>query len=416
MADDSEKTEDPTPKRRREAREKGQVLKSKEVNTAALVLISAYSLSWFGKKIYTNLYKLFVQTLEELPYTNLTQALAIKYFFRFTLIMIMTVIPILIAVFITAALVELLQVGVLFTTKTLKPDLNKINPIKGFKRIISLKSVVELVKGFVKTLLIGWIAYTVLRDNMGHIISTIREPPISSFALVGDLVLKISKKVAGTMIVIACIDYFYQRWEFEKSLKMSKQEVKDEYKQSEGDPHIKAKQRQKQRQISRGQVRQAVPESSAVVSNPTHYAIGIKYNPEMETPMVTVKGEDGAAIFIKELAVKHDIPIFEDMPLARALYPVCKVDRPIPPEFFMAVAQIIAQVMQEKQKKDLIAALNSQLSKKQRRPASPGNRSWESPGGLGGNAPPPNTGNPPPNSQQNDNNPDNKTGPSSIFD
>lgn len=411
MADDSEKTEEPTPKRRREAREKGQVLKSKEVNTAALVLISAYSLAWFGKTIYTNLYKLFVQTLEELPYTTLTQALSVKYFLRFTAIMLITVLPIMFAVFITAALVELLQVGVLFTTKTLKPDLNKINPVKGFKRIISLKSLVELVKGFVKTLVIGWVAYTVLRDNMGHIIATIREPPIASFALTGDLVLKIAKKVAGAMIVIACIDYFYQRWEFEKSLKMSKQEVKDEYKQTEGDPHIKAKQRQKQRQISRGQIRQAVPDSTAVVSNPTHYAIGIKYNEEMEAPIVTVKGEDATAIFIKELAIKHDIPIFEDKPLARALYPVCKPEREIPAEFYMAVAQIIAQIMQEKQKKAMIDALNEQTRKSQRNKAKPGNRSWESPGGLG------NTGT---NPQQNNNQggqQDNKpTGPSSIFD
>lgn len=407
MADDSEKTEEPTSKRRREAREKGQVLKSKEVNTAALVLISAYSLAWFGKGIYTNLYKLFVQTLEELPYTTLTQALSVKYFFRFTIIMIMTVFPIMFAVYITAALVELLQVGILFTTKTLKPDLNKINPIKGFKRILSLKSIVELVKGFVKTLLIGWISYTVLRDSMNTIISTIREPPVSSFALVGFLVLKIAKKVAGVMIVVACIDYFYQRWEFEKSLKMSKQEVKDEYKQTEGDPHIKAKQRQKQRQISRGQIRQAVPDSTAVVSNPTHYAIGIKYDEEMEAPIVTVKGEDATAIFIKELAIKHDIPIFEDKPLARALYPVCKVEREIPAEFYMAVAQIIAQILKEKQKKDMINALNEQLRKQQRNNPRPGNRSWESPGGLGNNNQP----------QNNQGGEENKpTGPSSIFD
>lgn len=403
MADDSEKTEDPTPKRRREAREKGQVLKSKEVNTAALVLISAYSLSWFSKSIYTNLFKLFTQTLEELPYTNLTQALAVKYFFRYTIIMIFTVVPILIAVYITAALVELLQVGVLFTTKTLKPDLNKVNPIKGFKRIISLKSFVELFKGFVKTLVIGWVAYTVLRDNMGHIISTIREPPESSFNLVGDLVLRIAKKVAGAMIIIAGIDYFYQRWEFEKSLKMSKQEVKDEYKQTEGDPHIKAKQRQKQRQISRGQIRQAVPEASAVVSNPTHYAIAIKYNSGMEAPIVLAKGEDATAIYIKELAAKYDVPVFEDKELARALYPVCVVDKPIPPEFYMAVAQIIAKLMKEKQEKELLKLLNAGLKKQKRNsPARPQ-------GGLGSQPPPQ------PGSNPNEQQPP-KSGPSSIFD
>jgi flagellar biosynthetic protein FlhB len=405
LADDSEKTEEPTPKRRREAREKGQVLKSKEVNLAVLVLVSAYALAYFGPGMYEKLFKLFVQTLEELPYTLLTPALAVKYFIRYIVIMILTCIPILFSVYIAALLVETLQVGILFTTKTLKPDLNKINPIKGFKRIISLKSVVELVKGFVKTLVIGWVAYTVLRDNMFHIIATVREPPEVAFALVGDLVLRIAKKVAGAMIIIACIDYFYQRWEFEKSLKMSKQEVKDEYKQTEGDPHIKAKQRQKQRQIARGQVKSAVQSSSAVVTNPTHYAIGIKYESGMEAPLITVKGLDALAIYIRELAEKADIPIFEDKELARALYPVCMIDRPIPPEFYMAVAQIVAQLIAQKKDKSMIDALNNQMKKasqdfKRERSGSNLSDIYKNPPQGGGNNNP--TGG--------------QSGPSSIFD
>lgn len=409
MADDSEKTEDPTPKRRREAREKGQVLKSKEVNTAALVLISAYSLAWFGKGIYISLFKLFTQTFENIPYVHLTVAVALKYFARYTIAMLLMIIPIMIAVYITALLVEVLQVGILFTTKTLKADLNKINPIKGFKRILSLKSIVELVKGFIKTLIIGWVAYTVLRDNIGTIISTVREPPESSFVIVGMLVLAIAKKVAGAMIIIAGIDYFYQRWEFEKSLKMSKQEVKDEYKQTEGDPHIKAKQRQKQRQISRGQVRQAVPQSSAVVSNPTHLAIALKYEPEeMEAPIVTAKGEDTMAIFIKELANKYDVPIFEDRELARALYPLCIVDRAIPPEFYLAVAQIIAQIMKQKQQKALIELLNQSAKKQAREQKGSSSRNIPNLGGTPGmHSPGSQTGQQPPAD---------RSGPSSIFD
>lgn len=403
MADDSEKTEEPTPKRRREAREKGQVLKSKEVNTAALVLISAYSLSWFGKQIYINLFKLFTQTIEELPYVNLTVPIALKYGIRFLLIAILCVLPIMFAVYVTAALVELLQVGILFTTKTLKPDLNKINPIKGFKRVFSMKSVVELVKSFIKTLIIGWVAYTVIRDNIGHIIGLIREPPESSFALVGELVLKIAKKVAGAMVIIAGLDYFYQRYEFEKSLKMSKQEVKDEYKQTEGDPHIKAKQRQKQRQIARGQVRQAVPQSSAVVSNPTHYAIAIRYEPQNdEAPIVTTKGEDAMALLIKELAVKYDIPIFEDRELARAMYPVCVIDKPIPPEFYTAVAQIILKLMKEKQQKQLIEMLNKQAKKGFTSKQVENRKEFDNKNNI--------------NETQTNNNQENKTGPSSIFD
>jgi len=365
LADDSEKTESPTPKRRREAREKGQVLKSKEVNTAVLVLVAAYSLLWFGQRTYEMLFKFFINTIEELPYNILSPAVFLKFNTRAILVLLTIITPTFIAVFIAALLVEVLQVGILFTLKPLKPDFSKINPIKGFKRVFSLKSVVELVKGLVKTLLIGYIVYTVLRDNIKRIIGVIREPPEYSFALSGELVIIIAKKVAATMIIVAGVDYFYQRWEFEKSMKMSKQEVKDEYKQTEGDPLIKSKQRQKQRQISRGQVRQAVADSSAVVSNPTHYAVALKYEPEtMDAPIVTAKGEDEMAIFIKDLANKLDIPIFEDVELARALFAVTLVDRQIPPEFYMAVAQIIAEILKKKKEKAFLEAINKSLGKK----------------------------------------------------
>jgi len=365
LADDSEKTEPPTPKRRREAREKGQVLKSKEVNTAVLVLVAAYSLLWFGKRTYIYLFTFFVNTMEELPYNLLSASVFIKFNARAILVLLSIIIPTLMAVFIAALLVEVLQVGILFTLKPLKPDLTKINPIKGFKRVFSLKSLVELVKGLVKTIIIGYIVYGVLRDNLKRIIGVIREPPAYAFSLSGELVIVIAKKVAAAMIIIAGIDYFYQRWEFEKSLKMSKQEVKDEYKQTEGDPLIKSKQRQKQRQISRGQVRQAVADSSAVVSNPTHYAVALKYDPEsMDAPIVMAKGEDEMAIFIKELANKFDVPIFEDVELARALFAVTLVDRPIPPEFYMAVAQIIAEIMKKKKEKAFLDAIKKSLGKK----------------------------------------------------
>ena len=158
----------------------------------------------------------------------------------------------------------------------------------------------------------------------------------------------IAKKVAAVMIAIAFIDYFYQRWEFEKSMRMSKQEVKDEYKQSEGDPHIKGKQKQKMRQMSMGQVRQAVPDASAVVSNPTHYAIGIQYEDGMQAPKIVAKGRDELAIYIKQVAKEHDIPIFEDPPLARGLYGACELGDFIHPDFYVAIAKIIAHILKLK--------------------------------------------------------------------
>lgn len=347
-----EKTEDPTPKRRREAREKGQVLKSKEVNIAVLVLVMVYALKWFGPSIYKRLFKWFVYIFSEAGTHPMTVPGVQQLGMQAAWTLIMSVIPIFFTMYIVAATIELLQVGVLFTGKPLKPQLERINPLKGVKRIFSLKSLVEFVKGLFKTLFVGYFAFKTIKENIPHILMTMQEPLAATFAFVGDLIITIAKRVALAMVCLAGVDYFYQRWEFEKSLKMSKQEVKDEWKQAEGDPHIKGKMRQKMRQISRGQARQAVPESSAVVTNPTHYAVALKYEQGMEAPLVMAKGEGHMALYIKKLADEHDIPMFEDVELARALYKVCEVEKAIPQEFYLAVAKIIADLMKAKQARE----------------------------------------------------------------
>jgi flagellar biosynthetic protein FlhB len=347
-----EKTEDPTPKRRREAREKGQVLKSKEVNIAILVLVMVYALKWFGPSIYKRLFRWFSYIFSEVGTHPITVPGVQQLGIQAAWTLIMSLLPIFFTMYITAAAIELLQVGILFTGKPLKPQLERINPLKGVKRIFSMKSVVEFVKGLFKTLFVGYFVFKTIRENIPHILMTMQEPLAATFAFVGDLIITIAKRVALAMVCLAGVDYFYQRWEFEKSLKMSKQEVKDEWKQAEGDPHIKGKIRQKMRQMSRGQARQAVPESSAVVTNPTHYAVALKYESGMEAPIVMAKGEGHMALLIKQLADQHDIPMYEDIELARALYKVAEVEQPIPPEFFLAVAKIIADIMKAKQKRE----------------------------------------------------------------
>ncbi len=351
MSEDKDsKTEDATPKRRSEARQKGQILKSKEVNTAALILIAAYALNWSGPHIYKTIFKYLQATLFEMPYIMMRflQEDLHAYGLKSVQVIFVMVGPIFAAVFVTALLVEVVQVGILITGKPLKPQLERISPIKGFKRVFSFKSVVELIKSAVKTSIIGWVVYTTVRDNLPKIIYTIKNPIANAMQIAGELIVTIAKKAAVCMIIVAFIDYFYQRWEFEKSLRMSKQEVKDEYKQSEGDPHIKGKQKQKMRQMSMGQVRQAVPDASAVVSNPTHYAVGIRYEDGMGAPKVVAKGRDELAIYIKEVAKEHDIPIFEDPPLARGLYNSCELGEFIHPDFYMAIAKIIAYIMKQK--------------------------------------------------------------------
>ena len=348
--DQGEKTEDATPKRRREAREKGQVLKSKEVNTAAMIVFAAYILNYLGSHIYQILYKFLNQAFTQIPFTDITVANATQICVRTLAAMFLCILPLYLGAYVVCLLVEGLQVGVLISFKAIAPSLEKLDPIKGFKRIFALKSVVELFKGLLKTFVIGWVVWDVVKTHVPSIIMSVEEPPVAAMILLGELVVKIAKNVAGAMIVIAALDYFYQKYEFEKSLKMSKQEVKDEYKQTEGDPLIKSRQRQKMRSMARGGVRQAVPDSSAVVTNPTHYAVAIKYEKGMEAPLVTAKGEGYFALLIRETAAEFDIPIFEDPPLAQALFKLVPVDAAIPSEFYMAVAQIIAQIMKNKKK------------------------------------------------------------------
>jgi len=350
LAEDKDsKTEDATPKRRSEARQKGQVLKSKEVNLAALILAAAYLLNWSGPHVYKNLFIYLQSTFYEIPNMRYFQAWDWhQYGVKSIGLMAMLLLPIMFGIMITALTIELAQVGVLITGKPLKPQLERINPIKGFKRVFSLKSVVELIKSMLKTLIIGYVVFTTIRDYADMIIYSIKDPIVHALQLAGMLLITIAKKVAGMMVIIAFLDYFYQRWEFEKSLRMSKQEVKDEYKQSEGDPLIKGKQKQKMRQMSMGQVRQEVPEASAVVSNPTHYAVGIKYEDGMDAPKIVAKGRDELAIYIREVAREHDIPIFEDPPLARGLYNSCDLGDFIHPDFYVAIAKIVAALMKQR--------------------------------------------------------------------
>ncbi len=351
MSEDKDsKTEDATPKRRAEARQKGQILKSKEVNTAILILMSAYALNWFGPHIYKTIFKFIQFNFYDMPW--FIKDFTIVDLYGLGIYSVKTlgamVLPIFGVVFITALLVEVLQIGILISGKPLKPQLERIHPIKGLKRVFSLKSVVELIKSSIKTSIVGWVVYTSIQDQLPNIIFSLTNPIANALVIAGGLIITIAKKTAAAMLLVAFIDYFYQRWEFEKSMRMSKQEVKDEYKQTEGDPLIKGKQKQKMRQMSMGQVRQEVPDASAVVSNPTHYAVGIRYEDGMEAPKVVAKGRDELAIYIKEIAKEHDIPIFEDPPLARGLYGACELGEYVHPDFYIAIAKIIAYLMKQK--------------------------------------------------------------------
>ena len=240
---------------------------------------------------------------------------------------------------------DLVQVKWKPTTKPLRPKFSKLNPIKGFKKIISKDSLVELLKSLVKIGLIIYIVYSYLKDKIYQVFILYDISLKQSLSLIGELVIDLGIRISAFYLIIGFVDWKYQKYKFREDMKMTKQEVKDEYKNSEGDPQIKSRQRQRMREASQRRMMQRLPEADVVITNPTHYAVAIKYDPdEYDAPMVLAKGEDFLAQKIKETAKEHHIEIVENKPLARMLYANVEVGELIPPEMYQAVAEVLAFV------------------------------------------------------------------------
>ena len=259
--------------------------------------------------------------------------------------------PILATAMIAGIAINLLQVGFLFTTKSLGMKLNRISPISGFKRLFSLNTIVDLLKSLLKIAFIGFIAYSDYRKLLDQFPNYIGADVYNTVLRFMGAAITIALKMCLAMAFIAAADYLYQWWKYEKDLKMTKQEVKDEYKMLEGDPQIKGRIRQKQRQMSAMRMMSRVPEADVVITNPTHYAVALKYEESVSSaPIVVAKGQDYIARKIKEIALEHKVHIVENKPLAQSLYSMCDVDDEIPPEFYQAVADILVFVYKQKGK------------------------------------------------------------------
>lgn len=240
---------------------------------------------------------------------------------------------------------NLIQVKWKPTTKPLQPKFNKLSPISGFKRMFSVNSLVELVKSLLKIGLIGYVVYSYLRDNMPPLFLFYDMSLNQGLLQVGQLVIALGIRISLFYMIIALADYIYQRVKFKKDMKMTKQEVKDEYKNQEGDPQIKSKQRQRMQEASRRRMMQQLPQADVVITNPTHYAVAIKYDPELyDAPYVVAKGADYLAQKIKETAKANRIEIVENKPLARMLYANVDIGSVVPPELYQAVAEVLAFV------------------------------------------------------------------------
>lgn len=346
-----EKTEEPTSKKLEDARKEGQVAKSKEVTSAfemlAAFLMLRFLVEYIGTVFVGNIYNLYSRIPEYAKlYDGHVQEQTFRMLFVSSLIRILQVIaPFLIVGFLVAFITNLLQVKWKITGKPLQPKFNKLNPVNGFKRIFSKNSLMELVKSVLKLTLIGYVVYDYLKKNMPPIYQLYDISLNQGIAQVGMLVINLGIRIALFYMLIAALDFAYQKIKFKNDMKMTKQEVKDEYKNQEGDPQIKGKQRQRMMEASRRRMMQQLPEADVVITNPTHFAVAIKYEPEVyDAPYVVAKGADYLAQKIKDVAKENHIEIVENKPLARMLYANVDVGSVVPPELYQAVAEVLAFV------------------------------------------------------------------------
>ncbi len=353
MAEESfeERTEAPTDKRRTEARQKGNVAKSAEINSTLVLLTGLMMLYWCAPWMYGRMAG-FMRSMLGLiahPYADITfftELMTASLLFLFY-----TCLPVCAAIMVVGTAANLLQVGFLFTLEPLIPKLEKLNFLSGAKRLVSVRSMIEMVKDIAKLLLIGAIVFFTIKAEFATFIGLWDASPASIWVFMLTLSFKIVFRVVLMLLVISIIDFFYQRYEYEKQLKMTKQEVKEERKQMDGDPLIKSRVRSLQREMARRRMMQEVPKATVVVTNPTYIAIAIRYEADaMQTPKVVAKGKRLMAEQIKRKAMELGIPIVEDKPLARALYDKVEPGDDIPVEFFAAVAEVLAYVYRLKKK------------------------------------------------------------------
>lgn len=340
-----EKTEKATPKKRQDERKKGKVAKSQDVNTGFLLLCSFIILYVFGSYMGDIITQFYRQSFTEFIHWDLTENTIHKIFVDATVQTAKLVAPIMLISIVAGLASNLLQVGFLFTTDPLKFDLKKIDPIQGAKRIFSIRAIVELLKSMFKIVCIGVITFMVIWMNKDDMLMLGFKDAESALAFFGKTTMVMGIAASIGLLFLSVFDYAYQRFDYEKNMRMSKQDIKDEYKNIEGDPLIKSKIKERQRQIATRRMMSEVPNADVVITNPTHVAVAIKYDEnKAQAPFVVAKGTDMIALKIKEIAKAHNVATIENRPLARALYSKMDIGDIIPEEFYQAVAEILAYV------------------------------------------------------------------------
>ena len=347
----SDKTEEPTPKKKKDARKQGNIAKSAEVNKAMTFIAILVVIYMMSGSIISELQGFIVNILSgDFSMTmndNTIKILMFKVMMSFMKI----VLPISLIIMVFGILGSLIQTGLFFSMESLKPKFSKLNPLTGLKNMFSMKAIVNLIKSMVVICIMIYLGYSFMSKNFEGIIKSGDIYLPYMFNIVLDLIKSILTSITLAVAVVAAHDYGYEKFSHKKGLKMTKQEVKEEYKQMEGDPHIKGKIKQKQRQMANQRMMQAVPSSTVILTNPTHISIAIRYEQGKDTtPIVVAKGVDEVAFRIREIAKSHDIPIIENVPLARLIYKEVDIDQEIPEEMYKAVAEVLVAVYKIKNK------------------------------------------------------------------
>jgi len=342
-----EKTEDPTEKRKKESRDKGQIARSKELSTTIMLLAGAIGLILFGPGIIERIAIVFTEafTLERgLIYDPSAAPLFLRELFLSSLFSLAPLFFILLAATFLGALA---LGGWIFSLESLSPKLSKMNPYEGLKRMFSVKGLMELLKSFAKFVLIGAVSISLVAVYLPELLFTGREPLLQGIRHGADLVMWIYILICGSTVLIAMIDIPFQIWQQTKQLRMTKQQIKDEMKDSEGKPEVKSRIRQAQMEMAQKRMMSAVPEADVVITNPTHYSVALKYHgTSLAAPVVVAKGIGFVALKIREVAIEHKIVIVELPPLARSIYHSTPLDKEIPMGLYVAVAQVLAYVYQ----------------------------------------------------------------------
>jgi flagellar biosynthesis protein FlhB len=339
-----EKTEDATPKRKQDARKKGQAAKSQDLVSAFTLLVAAYLIPWLCQSLGDALRKVIVGMGSQMP-EGISSEEVIRFTGSVTAPLAVPVLILFCVLAVTGVGACLGQVGLLWSSQPLKPEFRKINPLEGAKRMFSKRSLFEGIKAILKMAIFGLIAYDAVSGDWPKLVGLAGLPAAQALGVIGALVQTVMVRIAAVWLAIAALDYFFQRMEHDKQLKMTKTELKNEMKEQEGSPEVKMARMQQRRRMAKGSLKSRLAEADVVVTNPTHFAVALSYSRStMAAPIVVAKGQDYLALKIRELATEQKIPLVENRPLARALYRDCEVGDPIPRDLFTPVAEVLAYV------------------------------------------------------------------------